>query len=388
MGIFNFFKFDSKQREITIYNTELQNKIAIYENAINRCVSIISKMCSKCEIEYYANQDGKLVSVKNDTYYKLNVKANPNETASELLNKFFTNLLKDNEALIISLNKNLYVADTWSADKTIINERRFSNIVISNSDNYQERIYKTFNSSEVIYVNLNDDNIRNVNEKIFGLYADFFTAASDNYIYNNLYKWRLTPPNATIKIKDVKTGKEIANEQYKAKISDGLLEKKSSMMMLQDNIKLEQINSSKVVNSNDLFNVKQEFNNEIASNYHIPLSIYYLEKDISKETFNNFITFAIEPILELFEDRLNCALISKDKYLKGEKICITKYKFRHQDILDVASSVNLLFGDGYSHNDINKFMKLPLVDEAWANKHHITKNVDDATNAKGGDDNG
>ena len=89
MGLFNFF---NKSKEITIYNVELKNKIALYENAINRCVSIISKMCSKCEIEYFKNENGKVKSVKNDTYYKLNVKANPNETATELLNKFFDKL--------------------------------------------------------------------------------------------------------------------------------------------------------------------------------------------------------------------------------------------------------------------------------------------------------
>ena len=73
MGLFNFF---NKSKEITIYNVELKRKIALYENAINRCVSIISKMCSKCEIEYFKNENGKVKPVKNDTYYKLNVKAN------------------------------------------------------------------------------------------------------------------------------------------------------------------------------------------------------------------------------------------------------------------------------------------------------------------------
>ena len=383
MGLFNFF---NKSKEITIYNVELKQKIALYENVINRCVSIISKMCSKCEIEYFKNENGKVKPVKNDTYYKLNVKANPNETATELLNKFFDKLLRESEALIVAVNKNLYVADYWQTSNMIIKERQFYDIRISNSAGYSTTLNKTFMASEVIYVSLNDNNIKKVNADLFGLYADLFSAANDNYIYSNILKFRITPPNATVKIKDAKTGQVISNEDYKDKISDGLLDKKSSLLMLQENIKLDQINSSKTSTSTDLFNVKNEYYDEIASNYHIPLPIFYSESNVSKEQFDNFITFGVYPILALFENSLNVALIPKDDYEKGDRIYIAKHNFRHQDILSVASSVNLLFGDGYSHNDINKFMNLPAVDEPWAYQHHITKNVEDATISKGGDE--
>lgn len=386
MGLFKWFGLDTSDKEIKIYNSKMFEQIVLYENAINRCVSIISKMCSKCEIEYYKNENGKIKSIKNDTYYKLNIKANQNETASELLNKFFSNLLKNNEALIIPVNKNLYVADDWTEGNQIFNEKIYSNIKISDSKGITRTLYGTYYANEVIYVNLNDENIEKINNKLFNLYANYIEAASDNFIYNNVSKWRLTPPNTTIKIKDSKTGKELNNDEYKNKISDGLLDKKSSLIMMQENFKLEHLNDNKSVNSTDFLNLKNEFNNEIASNYHLSLDIFYLNKDVSKESFNNFITFAVDPILELFEDRLNFALIKKEDYLKGDRIYIARHKFRHQDILDVASSINLLFGDGYSHNEINGFMNLPPIDEEWANKHHITKNVEDATNLKGGDE--
>ena len=61
---------------------------------------------------------------------------------------------------------------------------------------------------------------------------------------------------------------------------------------------------------------------------------------------------------------------------------------KHLDILESATSMDKLFSNGYSHNEINEFIGLPKIDEEWAGKHYITKNYQNAEIAlEGGDGN-
>ena len=82
---------------------------------------------------------------------------------------------------------------------------------------------------------------------------------------------------------------------------------------------------------------------------------------------------------------MNGTLIKKNEYLRGDRIFINKLNMKHFDIFDSATALDKLFGDGFSHNDLCRFLDIPGVDEAWANEHHVTKNYGNA-NEKGGDE--
>lgn len=90
--------------------TLMQNdKLAIKKNAIEHAIDLIAKTISKCEFEYYQyNSESKKLERKknNDTYYRLNIKPNDNEIATTFIYNVVAKLLKEEEALIISINKN------------------------------------------------------------------------------------------------------------------------------------------------------------------------------------------------------------------------------------------------------------------------------------------
>ncbi len=62
---------------------------------------------------------------------------------------------------------------------------------------------------------------------------------------------------------------------------------------------------------------------------------------------------------------------------------------KYFDILESSTSMDKLFSNGYSHNEINEFIGLPRIDEEWADEHYITKNYQNAEVAlEGGDGDG
>ena len=76
-------------------------------------------------------------------------------------------------------------------------------------------------------------------------------------------------------------------------------------------------------------------------------------------------------------------------YLNGERIKINKLNMKYFDILESSTSMDKLFSNGYSHNEINEFIGLPRIEEEWADKHYITKNYQNAELAlEGGEGDG
>lgn len=133
--------------------------------------------------------------------------------------------------------------------------------------------------------------------------------------------------------------------------------------------------------------IRKKWTDKVAMSFNIPLDLFYGNKTDKSTSTNDFFSFAILPHLQIFEDSLNSKLISKEEYLKGERIKINKFNMKYFDILESAPSIDKLFSDGYSHNEINNFVGLPKVDEKWADKHFITKNYEVAEKiVEGGDE--
>ena len=155
------------------------------------------------------------------------------------------------------------------------------------------------------------------------------------------------------------------------------------IIILSEFFGLERINGDRVQTSEDYRNLVKKWSDDVAVAFNIPLDVFYGSKTDKSTGTNDFITFAINPIIEMIEDNLNAKLILKDNYLKGEKFVINKLNIKHFDIFDVAGPIDKLSANGFSHNDNRSFLGLPTVAEDWANEHRFTKNY---AELKGGDE--
>ena len=198
-------------------------------------------------------------------------------------------------------------------------------------------------------------------------------------------KWRLKKPGEMLPMQDMETGEEITYEEYKEKITQGLISEEDAVVMLSDVFDLVNLNKDNNQSLNDYKDMIKTIGDQVACRYNIPLDIFYGTKTEKSTGTNDFITFGVEPYFEIIEDGYNLGLIGKEGYLKGEMVKHNRSRIQHKDILDSATGIDKLRGSGFSRNETNDYLGLPKIDAKWADEHYITKNYG---KVEGGENNG
>lgn len=388
MGIFSIKNKETDKIEM-FFDYILQQKekkLSIKKLAIEHAIDLIAKTISKCEIKYYKYDSIKKKIIednKSDTYYKLNIKPNKNEAATSFFYMVISSLLREKSILLITLNEQLYFSKSFDVTDYVIKENKYSNIELTDSFGDTEYINKALLEKDVIRMSYENCGIRKAIDDYFDEYETLLNASSSNFIHKNTSKYRLKIPGNQPAMKDPVTLKDISYDEYKKKIAEGLFDEQEAIIMLSQYFELENLNCEKVQTSEDYRNLLKKWSDDVAMAFNIPLDVFYGSKTDKSTGTNDFITFAINPIIAMIEDNLNAKLISKENYLKGEKFVINKLNIKHFDIFDVSGPIDKLSANGFSHNDNRSFLGLPTVDEDWANEHRFTKNYSEL---KGGDE--
>lgn len=134
--------------------------------AINSCIELISKTIS--QVEFKVKDKNKYT--KNSMYYKLNVKPNVNESATQFWQKAVYKLIYDNELLIIQNDtEDLLIADDFNVNEYAHVSNIYEHVRIGNFE-----YARTFKSDEVIYIKYNNENAEMILNDLYGDYGDLF----------------------------------------------------------------------------------------------------------------------------------------------------------------------------------------------------------------------
>lgn len=366
------------------------SQLKIKAHAINHAIDIISKTISKSEIMVYRSNpnSNKIEETIDEEYYKLNVQPNDNEIGTTFFYKVIKRYLgPDQEALIICFQNKLYLADSFNVTESLLLPKQYTNVKISDENGNSIVFQKVFNHNEVIHLTLKCSEIIKILDEYYEELGKLIGIASSHYKLSNSHKFRLKPPGGQPTLKDPITKKEVSYEEYKKKITRGLFDEGDAVILLSESFGLEKIDFGQSTSSEDWSKLEKKWTDKVAMSFNIPLDIFYGNKTDKSTSTTDFLTFGVIPHLQVLEDGLNSKIIGKDAYLKGEYIKINRFNMQHKDILDSATNMDKLFSNGYSHNEINKMIGMPRLDEDWADEHYITKNYQNAKVAmKGGDE--
>jgi len=370
---------------LTVCQTQ---KLAIKKNAIEHAIDLIARIISKCEIEHYKYNSNKhkLDRIKSsDIYYRLNIKPNDNEIAPTFIYNAVSRLLKDKEILIIEMNHKLYLASSFNYDSKILNEKTFSNIVLEDNDGNTLLLERTFKSSECLYLSLGISKIKDCLDEYYKDIGKLISIQNQKYIMSNINKWKLNVPGTQPKMIDPKTGETIDYKEYKEKLTDGLMDQEDAIIMLSQDFNLQKLAGEEKYTSDDLLNLQDKWEKDVAKAFNIPLDVYYGSKIDKSTGTDDLITFAVTPITTILEAGFNSSLIKKEDFLNGNMIKFNTLNIKHFDIFDCANSIDKLISSGFSHDENRYFLGIPETGEEWAQKHHITKNYADVSDNSGGD---
>lgn len=354
-----------------------EQQLGIKYKAINKAIDLIAKTAAACIIDNYVKKDGKIQELQDIVYYKLNVKPNDNENAYQFWYNFWVKFFNDREALIISLNHKMYIAEDFTYDDTILYEKTYKNIVLKSDNDVEIKLDKTFKSHEVIYLNFKECKTTDLLDKFYREIGNLILIASTYFKHNNITKFSMKYPGIQQPIREAETGKEISREEYKNKIAGSLLSDEEAIVMYSDAFKIDKIESNKSVSPNDYLSLKKEWEESVADSFLIPRDFFFGSTSDKSTSENTFLTYAVKPYLLMLEKEINASLKNKEAFLNGERFKMNLNSIKVYNLLDNATAFDKLYSDGFSHNDIRKLADLMPLDEPWANEHRITKNYSD-----------
>lgn len=375
-----FFDFLHKKEEhfLDIFLSQTAEELKIKELMIEHAIDLIAKTIAKSEIQVFRSKGNNIEKTVDSIYYKLNIRPNPNQDGTTFMYNLVAQLLRENEALVVKLsNDDLFIADRWETSEDVLRGKTYYDIVIFDSELKEYKLNRTFDADDAIYMSLGDNKIKKVLEGFYKGYAEMITASVTGFKSSHYRKYLLKLPTKMVPLTNFETNEKVDLKTYTEAVTAGLLEDKDSVTALSSSFDLEEITKPDFQKSDDSRAMIKDFGDKVAMAFNIPLDVYYGAKTERADGTNDFITFAVMPILNIIEDAFNAKLMSEESYLKGERFKFNTFTMKHFDIMDVANSLDKLFAIGWSHNDLREIIGLPIIEEEWADRHHVTKNYMD-----------
>ncbi|MEV5038856.1 phage portal protein [Peribacillus frigoritolerans] len=355
---------------------DTSKKIHMKQLAFQTCINMIGRTIYQSE--FYVKKDKKIV--KDEMYYRLNVRPNPNMSASQFWQTVVHKLIYDNECLVIqSDTEDLLIADSFTRVEYALVNDSFKDVTIKDFT-----FSRTFQMSDVIYLEYSNKKLSTMLDGLYVDYGELFGRIIEFQKRKNQIRG-LVNVESTYE-KDEKTQRRL--QAYIDKIYKAFTDKAVAFVPQQKGFKLEELKNTTQAQSVDEVNkVVDGFLNQVAKALGIPISLLHGDMaDIEKPT-RNYMTFCIDPFLKKIKDELNGKLIDKKDYLAGKKM-ETK-RVSNINLFDVATAVDKLRASGtFNGNELREALGEERVDEPIMDRYFITKNYQESSEAlKGGERN-
>lgn len=343
--------------------------------AIQKCVAMISNAISKSEM-VIQGKDGLL---HNETYYRLNIRPNDNESGTEFWARVTEKLLIDNEALVVFHRNMYYLADSWTASQDILRPKTYTNISLQGPDGTTYQINKHFKSDEVMHLRLPENSKRiNYFRKVAELYDKTAGIVSKVVQISNVPKFGINIATQTRLVEKTETGDKIlTGKEYASRIVKMLCSDNVEGITLPEGVKIESLNGggSSNVDADKIDSLIKASEEACARAFDIPKSVYFGNISDQSDATNEFITYAVSPVAECLNDGLNHLIVGEEDYLeRNERVIVFLARFKHIDIIDSADKLSKMRGDGWTLDEIFHLIGYPEMHTDFTTTRALTKN--------------
>lgn len=391
-------------------------KIAYLEYALYLAVDRITNGIIKSDFQTFKRGEKQ----EAENWWRMNYEPNQNENASIFWNKVIYQMVNNPDgALVVQSKSGEYlVADNYRIKRFAYLPNIYADVQFGDFQSNQ-----VFNENEVFHFELGNSKVKSIISQLYEDYGQLIGTTIDTYNRQTAKKYILeidstfdqfeTEPVldengnpvmddfGEVQTKTFNKLDDLFTKRFKA-----LFEPSSSVTPLEAGLKLEEIDkpkgsatTSKSGGTREITAIFDDVINMVADAFSIPRG--FIKGDVADagQMTDNFIAFAINPVVEQIEDEINRKLYGANNVKNHTYLKIRTENIRNYDVAKFATPAELLSRIGVmSVNEIRELLNREKINEDWADKHLISKNyllVEDAdqateqpANLKGGEDNG
>lgn len=366
------FEVDDEEAQalIDILNKDV-DELCAHKAAIAKCENMIADAIAKAEILII--RDGEFVEDEN--YYRLNIQPNDNETGTDFWKQVTKILLHKSECVIVPLNEKFYIASQWTCDDVLLHPKRYSQIVLQ-SCGISYPIKRTFKADDIIHMRYHNEDIIQYFTSVLGVYDKILSTISSLVKLSNAPKFQLKY-DGQLTLIDRETGQKLSVDQYEKRIASILDADKLSIIRLGQGVELSQIKIETNESAASVKTVNDMIGYTAAKAFGIPQTVYDGTVTEKSDADNEFMTYAVEPLVEVINDSLNAKVIGMDDYVsKKERIQLFTGNHKHRDVLDSAAGAEKLRGIGFSLDEVRKMVGYMPLNTSFSRSRAITKNFE------------
>ncbi|MBE9899644.1 phage portal protein [Enterococcus casseliflavus] len=346
MSLFDVFKQSIRNEEPSdwipdlVYGDDESARAYLKIMAKNTVLDFVARTMSTLEVKF-KNKDGTA-----DWEYILNVRPNNDMSAATFWEKFFYRLMDDNEVLVIFTEDNqLLIADDFSRTEYAVYDDVFTGVTVKNYV-----FQKSFNMSDVIYIEYNNDKLDRFTKGLFEDYSELFGRIIEIAMRNNQIRGSVSiNATATANEKKDENGKTRTEklQEYVDKIYQAFKTKSVAIVAKVKNIDYEEYTNKQGVSNqslDELNKMKTSLIDDVANAIGVPTALIYGEKAELDSNLQAFRKLCIAPLMKKLEDELMAKIITKKEYKNGERIKVSKVL--PVSILENATQIDKIVSSG------------------------------------------
>lgn len=335
------------------------------ELAFWTCVNKISNALTKCEFRTYAG--GK--EVRGPEYYRWNLEPNRNQNAATFRTKLIGKLYRDNEALVISVNNELFVADSYIKTSYALKDYEFTQVTV---DDYT--FSDTFWQRDVLFFELNSKDMRKLMNGLYESYRNLIGYAIKAYRKSR-------GSRGILNISALAQADQLFEEKLDKLMSKHFkkfFESENGVLPLFEGFSYDDLTSNKTYSSESTRDIKalaDDIFDFTARATAVPPSLAKGDVQDTSKAVDELLTFGLDPLVQILQQEINRKSNGIQGLSKGNCLKIDTRAVKHIDIFDIATPMEKLISSGvFTINDILRTIGEPEIQEEWANQHFITKN--------------
>ena len=351
------FMFDTE------FFVSASTRIHMKHLAVETCANFLARTISQSEFRVKTNG----AYVKDELYYKMNVRPNKNQSATEFWEQVIINMIYDNEVLIIqSDDEDLLIADDFTHNEYAVYEDTFTDVTIG--DYTFKRVFK---QSEVLHMRYANKNLQPLIDGLYKDYADLFSNVLGSQKRKNQIRSTVSVDSSVAKDAE-KMGKLQAyiDKVYKS------IRKNTDVAIVPEQPGFtykEHAGGTSNQSVDEINKVTNGFLDQIAMAIGIPAGLLHGDLAGVKEITKSYTVFTVKPMLKKIRDECNSKFFTMKEYLSGSflEVKIASY----ESIFDLAVAIDKLVSSGmFNRREIRGEAGFDTPDSEEFDKFYITKN--------------